>query len=471
MPKVVRTDLDELNAVVTVTLEKSDIEPKLDEALQKFRKKAALKGFRPGKTPMSMVRKMYGNSVLADVVNDLLSKELYGYIYDNKLEILGQPLPTKEEIHNNIDAKELSDLVFKFDLGIAPQFEIQGLSAESQIEKYVVELPESMLSEELNNLRKRLGNRIQVEDSIIEGDALQLSLKELEGDGEKEGGIEAHFSVLVNDVPDETLQKTLLSKKQGDTLQLNPFLLHKDDHHVRHHLLHIDHSDHDTPVGERFEARIEEVNRVVLPDLDQAFFDEAFGADQVHTEAEALDALRKDLGSFYDKQADALFFRDFQDMLMKKNPLPMPDGFLKRWLRASNPKLDDATVERDYPAFARNLQWTLLKNKLTKQFNIEITEEAIKNGFRHRVSEYFGAYGMSMGLTELVDSTVERLMGDEKQVNEMYEDLLVDQLIPAIKEVVNIVPKPIEREAFLRVLEEARAQARAKPSNLLEEEE
>jgi len=469
MPKIVREDKDNLNAVVSITLEPEDYQSQFEQELQKYRKQASLKGFRKGKTPASVIRKMYGRSVLVDVVNNLLGRELYGYIDQEELDILGQPLPSEEQQPVDFDPKNLEAYEFKFDIGLAPDFEIEGLSEDATFHRYEVEIPDEIVDEDLNRIRERHGERPEVTDAIQEKDLLKVSVKELEGDRLKEDGVESEFGIGVREITNEAAQQEIIGKKVGDTLRLNLFELFKnrDDQRVRNLLLDIEHEDEEMEVNEEFEVTITEAKRPMPAELNQEFYDKAFGEDNVHNEEEARDAIRADYKDFYDKQADALLFRDFQETLLEKNQLDVPDDFLKRWLKASNENVSEEDIERDYPAFAKNLQWTLLKNRLAKRYDIEITHEEVEAAFRQRVAEYFGGYGQP----QMIDATVERLMQDQKQVNEIAEDILVDKLHHKIVAEVNIEPKPIGRDEFMEILTEARESAQAAQAPVVESDE
>ncbi len=459
MSKIVREDIDALNTTLTITIEKEDYEQQFEEELQKYRKNVALKGFRKGKTPANVLRKMYGRSVLGEVINNVLNRELFTYIEEQNLETLGQPLPSKDQSYVDFDVKNLEDYEFKFDIGLAPDFELNGISPDDKYERYEVEVPESVLDEDLMNLRKRVGERVQVEEHIQEGDFVKFEAKELDGGSVKEGGLETDFGIMVNEIENEDFKASLFTKKVGDTINANVYELfdEPDDHYIRHHLLKLDHDDHDTEVGQEFELTLMEATRNEPADLNQEFFDKAFGEGKVTSEEEAKDLIREDAKQFYSKQADALLFRDIQERLMEINDIPLPDDFLKRWLKANNEKLTDEVIEKEYDIFAKNWQWTLLRTKLAKKFEVEITEQDIREGFAQRVRDYFGGYGNE----ELVNATVDRLMQDQKQVNDIYEEVLVDRLSDAITGVVTVVSKPVDREAFMNVLDEARARAKA----------
>lgn len=459
MSKIVREDIDALNTTLTITIEKEDYEQQFEEELQKYRKNVALKGFRKGKTPTNVLRKMYGRSVLGEVISNLLNRELFKYIEEHNMEVLGQPLPAEDQGYIDFDTKTLEAYQFKYHLGLAPDFELNGISPDDKYERYEVEVPESVLDEDLMNLRKRVGERTQVEENIQEGDFVKFEAKELESGSVKEGGLETDFGIMINEIENETFKAELFTKKVGDKIKANVYELFNepDDHYIRHHLLKLDHDDHDTEVGQEFELTLVEATRNEPAELNQEFFDKAFGEGKVTTEGEAKDLIREDAKQFYSKQADTLLFRDIQERLMEVNDIPLPDNFLKRWLKANNEKLTDEVIEKEYDIFAKNWKWTLLRTKIAKKFEVEIAEQDIREGFAQRVRDYFGGYGNE----ELINATVDRLMQDQKQVNDIYEEVLVDRLSDAITGVVTIVPKPVDREDFMNILDEARAKARA----------
>jgi trigger factor len=192
MSKVVREDIDNLNAVVTVTLEKSDYMPKFQAELNKYRKQGQMKGFRKGRTPLSVIKKMYGKSILAELINNQLQQELYGYLQQEDIKFLGQPLPAEGQDLIDFDLKNLEDFEFKFDLGLAPEFEVQGL--EDNYEKLAVDVKDELVTEELEALQKRNGKQTPVEEAIEENDMLKI--KAVEAD--KEDGLETTFSILVS---------------------------------------------------------------------------------------------------------------------------------------------------------------------------------------------------------------------------------------------------------------------------------
>ena len=467
MPKVVREDIDNLNTVLTVTLEKADYEPKFNSELSKHRKQAQMKGFRKGKTPVSILKKMYGKSVLVEVINEVLQKELSGYLAGEDLRILGQPLPSKDQEPLDFELKELHDYTFKFDLGLAPEFEVQGVGPDSTFEKIEVEATEEMIDEELEAARKRHGERQFVEEDIRENDMVKLLAKELDGEEIKEEGVESEFSVLVSAISNEEAKQQLLSGKKGDAFRFNLFELEeeKDEKYVRKYFLELS-DDDEREVGQHYEVTVEEVSRIVPAELNQEFFDKFFGEGEVASEEEARDKIREQIEKFYNGQSEALLFRDMQEKLMELNEMELPEGFLKRWMKSSNEKLDDEAIEKEYGAFAKNLQWSLIRSKLIKRFGVEVRQEEVFETLKNQVRSYFG--GVATGMEHIVESTAGRLMEDKKQVEQAYEKILSDKIFDAVAAEVTVEVKKTSLEEFESIVAKAREESAA--ANREEEE-
>lgn len=455
MPKVVREDIDNLNAVLTVTLEKSDYESKYNAELSKYRKQGQMKGFRKGKTPLSVIKKMYGKAILADAVNEKLQSTLYEYLTEGDISILGQPIPSDSQEPIDFDTKELIDFVFKFDLGIAPEFEVKGL--DDSFEKLAVEVADEMIAEDLESLRKRLGERIHPEDDIQDNDIIKFSAKEK---GTEEG-LETEFSILMSSIT-EAAQKQLLPLKKGDSIDLNVFELEVDrnEEYVRKYLLNLK-DDDEREVNADFECTIIEVSRVAPAELNQDFFDQAFGEGEVSSEEEAREKIKEGINSYYDTQAEALLSRDIQEKLIEANELELPNEFLKRWMKASNEGVSEEVIEKEYPNFSKNLQWSLIRSKLAKEHEVKVEEGDVMDYFRNSIRNYFSGQGMMAGIEQIVDSTAMRMMEDEEQYERAYSEVMTDKLFKALSAAVSVEKKVISKEDFEKEVADARAAAAA----------
>ncbi|MCH2083423.1 MAG: trigger factor [Saprospiraceae bacterium] len=443
MSTIVREDIDHLNAVLTLTLDKSDYEGRWLDELKSYKSKAQMKGFRKGKTPLSVIKKMYGKALLAEVVNDLVQTKLSEYLKEKDLNILGYPISSLDQELFDFDLKSLGEYVFKFDLGMAPEFEVQGASEEDSYSKYDVVVSEASIDDELENARRQLGKQEEVEENILDNDIIELEVKELDSDNLKEGGISNTFSVLVNAISDESVKQTLLKSKKGDSLKVNLFELEEkaNEEYVRNYYLGLDKED-TSDFNAEFEATIQTVKRLVPAELDQELFDKFLGEGEVSSEEEAREKIKENIKGHYEKQSDALLFREQQEALMDKNPMELPETFLKRWIKVSNEnKVSDEQVEKEFPEFKKSLQWSLIRGKLLRQFDIKIEQEDIRKKIAEEVRGYLA--GQSFVNEDFINNMVDRMMGEEEQVNRAAENAITEKLAEVLSEKVTITKQEV----------------------------
>lgn len=474
MPQVVREDIDNLNAVLTVSIPKDDYLPLFNTELRKYRKDARIKGFRQGKTPTGVLKKMFGKAVLGEIINKMLQEQLTDFMVNDPVEILGQPIPSDTQEPVEFDVKDLQDYTFKFDIGLAPTFEVEGLDSDAY-EKYAVEIPAKMVEDEVQNLLQRNGDQVFPEDGIEDKDIVTFDVIELEGDKPKENGITHEFGVLVERMEDD-MKKAVLKMKLGDELKLNPFQLEKDttEKYVRKYFLGLEETEEgaeEVAVGDQFQAEITKISRVNKAELNQDFFDKVFGPEQVSSEEEFKAKLSENMSKTYDSQAEALLFRDIQQRLLDSNELALPEDFLKRWLAMSNENVSPEVLDKEFPAFANNLRWTLIRSKLNKAFEIEVSPEEVKESFKNKIRGYFGGAGVTPDMESMVESMAERMLQDEKQVNEIYEEVSSNKFFEAVVEKVAVTDKSISIEDFQAVIQKIEEERAAEQAAQLEEEE
>ncbi len=459
MSIIAREDIDSLNTLITVTIEKSDYNPKFEKELAKQSQKAHMKGFRKGKTPSSVLRKMYGKSILADVINELLQTKLFEYLDEHKIQYLGQPMPSDKQEQVDFNLQDLQDFEFAFELGLVPQFDLQGLGKEHTFTMSEVAVADDVIDKEIESARKQNGKQVTVEDGLLEEDKLVLEAVELEGDTPREGGIRSEFSLLVNKIAHAETRELVLGKKQGDTFVANIYELEEgsDEAFVHRYFLHLEEGA-EGPQSPMFEFTIKEVTRVELSDLNQEFWDWMFGEGQVQTEEEARAKISAEIASHYVKQAEALLYRDFQDFLMDINKLELPDTFLKKWLISSNENLSETQLEEEYPHFANNLKWTLIKNKISEAFGVRVTRQEIIDNYKERIKAYLGHGGGNFN-DDMLNSIAESVMKDQKEVEKISEEVLADKLFDVIKEHVSINTATVSMDEFREIAQKAREEA------------
>jgi trigger factor len=448
MSKVVRTDKDALNAVLTITIPKEEYLDKVQKEIKKYSQKASMKGFRPGKTPQTLVKKMYGTQFLMDSVNDTVRKELGEYLESEKMNLMGEPLPSDDQPKFQLDLKNPEDLVFKFDIGLLPQFDLKGLDGAS-FSRYAVKVADDVIDAEFEKARTNAGEEKEVTDTIQDNDLLNLKIKEVGGTLQKD------LMLSMNWLTDD-MKSVFLTQKQGDSLQINIFQLEKETtpQYVRKYFLGLDEKD-EREVNETFDASIESVKRKTTATLDVAFFEKAFGPS-VTNEIEARQFINDSISKNYDAQADALLLRDLQDRLLaENNAIEFPDAFMKRWLKSQNPKNTDDILEREYPHFINNLRWTLIRNKVVAESGIQISGEDLREHYANQIRGYLG--GMAVG-EDFINSLVEKVMQDEKQLNNLYEDVLTSRVFDAMKNRITIIDKPVTAEELATILAVAKAE-------------
>ena len=463
MPQVVTEDRDQLTKIINVTIEPTDYEPEVKKELNKYRKEGSFKGFRKGKTPMNFLKKMFGERVLIQAVNEKLSEAISEFLKEHKT--LGQPIPADDHEAFSFDIKSSKPYVFRFEIGMEPEFEIQGVGKDSTIEKMKVRVSDSSLDEELENLRKRSGNYTEDTETVQAGDLVKLEATELKDGEPREDGLTASFSLSLDDATD-TARDAILAAKPGDEIVLNVYDLEKDvdEEYVRKNMLGVEEVRED--FDPQMRLKIVHGGRSVPAELNEEWF-ETNAPEGVTNEAELRDHYRTQIEGFFGKQSDALAFRAIQDHLLEANKdhMPLPTDFLKRWLvESSEGKNTMEEVEKNFEDFATNLRWSLLRNRLAEKYEIKITEEDLRAKMREQIKGYFG--GQAMGNNEeFIEGMVDRMMQDpsQKMMEQHAGEILADRLGEKLEAELTIVEREVSEEEMnaeiTRINEENKAAA------------
>ncbi len=448
--QIVRKDVDALNISIELTIETSDYTPKFENELKKHKKNAQLKGFRKGMTPISVIKKMYGKSILSEIINETLQDKLFGYIDEQKLNYLGQPLPNQDEnFVFNLDVNNFQDYKFSFDLGLAPEINVKGVSSTDIYNYFDVAIPDSLIDEEISATRRRYGKSVEATDTIQNMDMVKLEADELDGSVIKEGGWKTEFSVLVDVIHDVNVKKEILTKKIGDNITFDIYTLEdKDATHVDKYLLK---KSDDVSTGNLFSAKIIEVSRIEPAEMNEEFF-QIFGDESIIDESSLREYMRKDIKTYYDNQALQFMYREIMDGIMDKNEVALPEVFLKKYLKETNENISDQVLETEFEAFAKNMRWSLQKAQLAKEYAIEVLEEDLRKHFTSSVFSYMRNYG-NMDYS-FITQTVDRLMKDKEQVNKAYEEILADRVFSKIGETVKRNNISINQEEFVQKVKE-----------------
>ena len=453
MSTVVRENVDQLNAKITVTLKPEDINPKLNTELNKIKKTASLKGFRKGKTPIGFIKKMYGQGVMSDVVNKMLQEELSKYLQDEKIQFLGQPIPSDDQEQMDLNVNEVSDMVFKFDLGLAPEFEVKGL--DNVFTYYDVALDQKAVDEEIANMQKQLGDRKEVEKDIEEGDFFKVDAEEIKEDGTS--GWATTISLLYKSMTPEA-QKLFLGKDKGDEVEFDVTQLEpKDDEaYMRKYILNVTEADEDTEIGNKFKGKIVEIQRVFPGEFNKETLKKAFGEDtEIKDEAGVREYISGEMKKWSNRQSDSILMREIHDKLIEENDLTFPKEFLQRWLKsgAEDPaKHDDS--EEAYEGFVKGLKWRLIGNKLADKHDIKVEEEDILESGKANLRQMFGGGGQVDDA--MITQYATQMLQQEEFYNRSYASAFNDKVLMVLKDQVSTEKKEVAKEELDQIIESLR---------------
>ncbi|MEM8528299.1 MAG: trigger factor [Bacteroidota bacterium] len=456
MPKIERQNVADHIDSIKLTLQPADYKDKYNHELEKYRQQAHMKGFRKGKMPLSTIRKMYGKPVLADAVNEALQRELSKYISEEAKNILLQPLLAEGHKEVLFDPKNLEEYTFEFEIGLIPEFEIQGASDSDSYEKYVInEVPEKLINDDLDSMRRRSGDRITAEDEIQEKDLVKVKIQELEGDEVKEDGLENEFSLLIESNLTEEAKTFLMTKKVGDTFQFNPTNLETemDEERVKKYFLELPDEEEyiDYDVDRDFHFEVTEVGRVLLAEMDEKFFNDNFG-DEVTDEAGVREKITENIKGFYEQQANIMLTNKIQEEVLEQNKLDLPEAFLKRWMKTNDEEKSDAEIDVYYDDFKTGVTWSAIIQKVQEANDIKIDDQDVVNHVANQISSMYGAYLQG----DMLRNFVERTLQDQNQVNRAYEEVLGQKALEQMQSQITVVENEVTVEEMDKIMEEAR---------------
>lgn len=446
--KVTKVDVDALNAQIKIDLKKEDFEPEILKTLKDYRKKAEIKGFRKGHVPFGMIKKMYGNSVLMDVINNILSENVNKYITDNKLDILGHPIP-KEGQDFNLSINDIKDFSFEYEIGLAPTFELEYFKNKPEVEREVPKIDEKMLDEEVSRMQKQFGVLESVDSIKKDTDILSVKFEELDEKGKIiENGISNTTSISLEILKDEKVAKEIKKLKVGKDMEINIFnSFTQDNDSVAKHLLN---SEIAKVKNNNFKMTLEEIKRVKEAEIDEEFLKKAYGLETgLKDEKDLRKKIKSDLADYFSKQADNKMFNEIYKTLIKETNPDLPDEFLKRWIKVSNEKpISDEQITTEYPGFKDNLIWSLIVKKLRVEGEIEVSEDDIKAKTAENIKMQFAQYGMGdFGGPEL-DTFVSSMMAKQEHVDETRNALLEEKIFQYIKTLITTKDKEVSLEEF-----------------------
>jgi len=447
---IVRKDLDQNNAVVTLRIEKVDYAEKVDKTLRDYRKKANIPGFRPGMVPAGLVKKLYGKAVLAEEINKLVSENLYNYIHENNINSLGEPLPNETE-QQVIDFDTQEDFVFVFDLGIAPEFDVE-VTKKDKVKYYNIAVSDEMIDNQVKSYTGRYGKYIQ-EDVVEEKDMLKGELLEMANGKVNEDGLKVLDATLTAAYMKDADQKALfVGAKKGDIVTFNPAKAFENETEISS-LLKIS-KDAAKSIDTDFQLKIESITRYHESEIDQTLFDKVYGDGVVNSVEEFRAKITENIQEGLISDSEYKFGVDAQEMLIAKyNNLTFPDVFLKRWVLSSNEKVNAETLEADYPKMIADLTWHLVKDKLAKANDVKVEKEDVDEYAKKMAKAQFAQYGMIGMEDEIIANYAKDMLKKEETLKNIVDKVAEEKIFAVVKNAVKLENKEVSIEEFNKMFE------------------
>ncbi|PQV51623.1 trigger factor [Jejuia pallidilutea] len=434
---ITRENLDALNAVVKVDIAKEDYSDKVEKILSDYRKTANIPGFRKGHVPMGMVKKQYGKAVLVDEVNKLLQDALNKYLTEEKLDVLGQPLPKPQD---NIDW-DADGFSFEFELGLAPEFHVE-LKSKKAITHYNIIADDKMIDEQIERIQKQYGKLVS-QDTVEEDSEITGTYTNEEED------IDNTVTLTLDKFKGKATSKQFIGAKVGDVIILKTKGLYDDDHELMHALK----IDHDRAHGLDIEVSftITEINKRELADLDQDLFDKLFGKGEVTSVTELKAKIKEDAEKQFKQQSDQKLLNDVTEYLVDNTKFDLPGEFLTKWMQASGEnEMDAEQAKEEYEKSEKSLRYQLIEGKLIEDNNIQVTVEDIKAHAKEMIKVQMAQFGQMNPSDEELDGIAARVLGNQEEARRISEQLISQKLIELYKEKANLKVKELSYENFVK---------------------
>ncbi len=434
---ITKENIDALNAVVKVEISAADYQEKVATILQDYRKKADVPGFRKGQVPMGMIKKQYGKSIMIDEVNKLLQESLNTYLTEEKLDVLGNPLPKMQDDFN----WDKEDYSFEFELGLAPEFDVK-LDAKKKIIQYNIVADKELLGKEVENIQKRYGKIIAknvVEDGVnITGTFVN-----------EEKEIDKKSTIELASIKGKSNQKKLIGKKVGDVVELSTKKLFDDDHKLMG-ALGVDHDAiHGLDIMVTF--TIEEVNVTELAEVNQELFDKVFGPDVVKSEEELIAKIKEDAEKQFKTQADQQLLNDVTEYLVDNTKFELPTEFLKKWLAVAGEKpMTPEQATEEFEKSEKGLRYQLIEGKILKDNNIKLDFAELQEFAKGFVKTQMAQYGQLNPEEKELDDIVQRVLSNKDEAKRLQEQLVSQKLLTFYKENITFKVKEMNYEKFVK---------------------
>jgi len=447
---ITRENIDDLNAVLKVKIDKADYEEKVVTVLKDYRKKATIKGFRPGMVPIGLIKKMYGRAVQIDEINKVVTESIQKYITDEKLEILGDPLPKADE-QEKIDFETQQDFTFSFELGLTPAIELK-LSKKNKVNQYEIIIDEKMRNDYLENYTRRYGELKKAEQTE-EKDVIKGKIEAIDNDGnvKPDGPSVDETSLGIDIIKDKEIKKEFIGKSIGDSIDFDLKKAYPNDTEIAG-ILHKKKEEVENLDG-NYRFTINDISRFYHAVVGKELFDKIFGEGIINSEEEFMKKIEEEIAANFKRESDFKLMMDIKSLAMEKTDFQLPEEFLKRWLLRVNEKTTEEQIDKEFDSFRKDLKWQLIRNKVARDNDVKISEEELQKESENITRYQFQQYGLFYATEEQIVNYAKETLKREEDAKRIADKILEEKVIILMKDLVKLETKDITVEEFNKLFE------------------
>jgi trigger factor len=448
---ITKENIDDLNAILTIQIEKSDYDGNVEKVLRDYRKKANIKGFRPGMVPIGLIRKMYGKAVQIEEINKLVTENIRTYLEEQKIDILGDPLPRSEENEKN-DFENGETLTFSFDLGLAPPFEIK-LNKKNKVIYFEIDVDEKMRNEYIESYTRRYG-KFEGADISEEKDMLKGKIAALDQNGDPlpDGPGADDTSLSINIIKDKKIRKLFTGRKTEDSIDFDIRKALPNDNEIAGLLRKK--TEEISDIDGRFRFTINEISRFEPAEIDQQLFNRIYGEDVVNSEEEFRKKIDEEISGNLQQESLYKLSGDLKKLAVEKTDLKLPEEFLKRWLLQVNEKTTKEQIEEEFDHFRQDLKWQLIRNNIARKNEVKITEEELLLEAENITRFQFRQYGLFYATDEQVTNYAKETLKREDDAKRIADKILDEKVIALLREMVKVEVRNVTVEEFNKQYEQ-----------------
>ena len=448
--KITQSKAKNMLATIKVEVSESDYSESVDRVLKRYRKDAVVAGFRKGKTPMSIIEKQYKTSVIVDEVNKLLQDSLYKHITDNKVKVLGSPLPKEEK---EIDWKNDTEFTFEYEIGLAPELDFK-ISNKDKLTYYNIKADNKLVDKYCNDIAKRYGKMSNPSESI-DGDLVYCLIIQKDSKGNiLENGISNEATVSIESIKDKKYKKQFIGLKADDKLSLNVMNVFKNQTDLSA-MLKISQVELNNLSSDLFEFTVKRINRLAPAELKKDLFEKVYPNQKVNKLSDFKNKIKAEAEKSFEIESDRMLKNDVVVYLIDKLKLKMPDDFLKKWLvKTSEQPITMEMLDSDYPIYVKSLQWQLIENKILQKHEIQVTEEEALDHTKKLVAMQMRQYGQLDSNIDQLEDIAQNILKNQEEKKKIYDQIYDQKTLSIYKENFKLNKKSISYNDFIKLATE-----------------